>query len=704
VPARALDHLIVLAIVLAALFVRVEPAYDRVMVGQRVIFASNDPWIHMRNADNVAAHWPAPSWFDPYRLAPEGQETDAPLMDIAIAGVALATTIPLDIVGAWFPAVAGSLVVVPVFWLMRRRFGRPEAVIAALLVALLPGHLLQRSVLGHTDHHVLEALLAATVLALMARAVESWRSRDAIVTGVFLGFYLLTWSRGVFLVLILLAWAFVELAFAARRFQITRLMALVFLPAFVLTAPVALQLRPMMLTLPVLAGGLVALAATEWLLGVVPRRHTVTTLLAIGVVSGIGAVITVPDLATQALRLAPSGGSATVGEVQPMLWPSLQFSLRPLWDNFTTAAFLAVPGLAMLAMAAWRDQSPAKRLVLIWSIAIIAATLAQVRFGYYMAIAVAMLASIAAARWLWRGLDMRIATLVVAAIVIYPNAVRVRDVAASPNLAPTASWLEALDWMRASTPQPFNDAGDYYARYVSAATAPRPKYSVMVWWDYAWWVARIAQRPPATNPTQVAVKEAGRFYLATTEADAMAILEERKAGYVIADRSIPMSTATAGHAASSQLELMARWSDRYETSQFYDLYYERGTPVFVYTPDYYRTMGIRMFAYGGRSYTPSRASWAITVDANRQIVEKRVFNTYAEAETFVAADARTWRLVGLHPLLGPSPVEALTIVEREFSSTAGVDGPIGRIPDVSVFRVLAAVSTLERPTNTRKLQ
>jgi oligosaccharyl transferase (archaeosortase A-associated) len=689
-PGRATEHLIVLAIVLAALFVRVEPAYDRVMVGERVVFASNDPWIHMRNADNVAAHWPAPSWFDPYRLAPEGQETDAPLMDIAIAGVALATPIPLDIVGAWFPAVAGALVVIPVFWLMRRLFGRPEAVIAALLIALLPGHLLQRSLFGHTDHHVMEALLAATVLALMARAVDSWRSRDAIVTGVFLGLYLLTWSRGVFLVLILLAWAFVELAWAMRRFQITRLIALVFLPAFVLVAPAAIELKSMTLTLPVLAGGIAAIAATEWIIAALPRRCTVAALLAIGVVSVIGAMIALPDLVTQALRLTPAGGSATVGEVQPMLWPGLQFSMAPLWDNFTTAAFLAVPGAAMLAVAAWRDSSPAKRLILIWSLVIIAATFAQVRFGYYMAIAVAMLASIATIRWLWHGLDRPIATVVIAAIVVYPNAVRVRDVAAAPNLAPSAAWLEALDWMRGSTPQPFTDAGDYFARYVSQAAAPEPNYSVMVWWDYAWWVARIAQRPPATNPTQAAVKEAGRFYLATTEAAAMAILKERKAGYVIADRSIPMSTATAGHAAWSQLELMARWSERYETSHFYELYYEGRTPVFVYSPEYYRTMGIRLFAYGGKSYTPSRASWAIAVGADRQILEKRVFETHAAAEEFVASEPHKWRVVGLHPLLGPAPVEALTLLVREFASTAGVDGPIGRIPEVAVFRVIAA--------------
>jgi hypothetical protein len=277
--------------------------------------------------------------------------------------------------------------------------------------------------------------------------------------------------------------------------------------------------------------------------------------------------------------------------------------------------------------------------------------------------------------------------VVVAAIVIYPSAVRVQELGTTGHFGPTPAWLEALDWMRASTPAPFDDPDAYFGHYASAATGPQPRYSVMVWWDFAWWTTRIARRPPATNPTQVAVKEAARFYLATNEAEALSILAERKARYVVADRSIPMSTATTGHASASLLGVMASWSDRYDASQFYDLFYEGGRPLFVFTPDYYRTMGIRLFAYGGRGYVPARASWAIAVGANKQIVEKRNFATHAEAETFVAADPKKWRLVGLHPLLGPSPVEPLTSLVREFASTAGVDGPIGRIPEVSVFRV-----------------
>src|SRR5258708_5938545 len=72
---RIVDVLIVVACVAGALLLRVMPGYHHIFQGARVVFASNDPWIHMRNVDNVAAHWPFSSWFDPYRLAPEGQVT-----------------------------------------------------------------------------------------------------------------------------------------------------------------------------------------------------------------------------------------------------------------------------------------------------------------------------------------------------------------------------------------------------------------------------------------------------------------------------------------------------------------------------------------------------------------------------------------------------------------------------------------------------
>jgi Uncharacterized membrane protein, required for N-linked glycosylation len=388
---------ILMAACTVALLLRVVPPYRQVLRAERVVFSGNDPWIHMRDADNIAAHWPLASWFDPYRLAPEGEWAEAPLMDIVVAGIARATTIPLDVVGAWFPAICGALIPIPLFFLTRRLFGVAEAVIASLLIAVLPGSLLQRSLLGQTDHHVVEALLAVSVLLFLVRAIELQSNRDAAIAGIVLGLYLLTWARGAFLVLILIAWALVvissrpsaslragsdgEKSPASSRPGSLAPLVIAFAIALLIAAPVAIHLPPMGLTIPTLAGGALMVLLAERL----PRRIAIALMI----VAGMAAVFAFPDLVTQLRRFLPTGGAATVGEVQPWLSVNGHFSLRPLWFELTTASALALSGFVV----AVRDRTPSKILLLVWSVVVTAATLAQVRFAYYIAVAAAILAA-----------------------------------------------------------------------------------------------------------------------------------------------------------------------------------------------------------------------------------------------------------------------------------------------------------------------
>ena len=85
-------------------------------------------------------------------------------------------------------------------------------------------------------------------------------------------------------------------------------------------------------------------------------------------------------------------------------------------------------------------------------------------------------------------------------------------------------------------------------------------------------------RPPSTNPAGAV--EAGLFYTATGEQEALGVLRQRNARYVIVDRSMPMSVASSGHVQASQLELMARWAEQ-DSSKYYQLYSEQGQPFFI---------------------------------------------------------------------------------------------------------------------------
>lgn len=685
---RAIDVAIVFVAILIAFALRVVPAQQQVFRGDQVIFAANDPWIHMRNVDNAAAHLPSPGWFDPYRLGLEGQWSEAPLMDLAIAGIATAASLGrpssrvLDVTGAWFPAVAGALVVIPVFLITKRLFGRPAAWLAALLIAVLPGQLFQRSLLGQTDHHVIEALLAATVLSFLLAFLDDGGRRHLTAAGVSLGAYLLAWSSGSFLILILLASGVLVVALAAwwgeSAMPIAQALAVTFIIAALVSLPTLLRLPSMALVLPLLLGGAAGMIFVATLLERMQRANASRARIAMAtatvMVALCGIALTVPrireHLAGYALRFVPSPSALTVGEVRPLLYSTGHFSLLPVWAELTTASVLMLIGLGFLVLFAWRERSAAKIVFAVWTVALLVATLGQIRFAYYLAISAAVLASAAAVR-LSAGLHRGFAVVAIAAIVIYPNIPRAILIGYLPNLGPNAAWMEALEWMRKATPEPFNDAAAYTRAYRSQAMAPAPRYTVMVWWDFGYWVTRVARRVPASNPTQAGAADAAAFYTATDENEAARILRRLRSRYVIVDASMPVIASNWGKPEASQLDPMTRWTN-IDRSRFFEVYHLRDSngrlrALLVYYPDYYRTMAIHLFAHGGAAWTPvepvSAIKWRSSMlkgESIREITSIQRFPSVEAAQAFVAEDRDHRRVVGFDPLQSCVPLPSLS--------------------------------------------
>ena len=176
--------------------------------------------------------------------------------------------------GAFTPPVLGALTVVPVYVLGRQLFSRRAGLWAAVAAAFMPGALLQRSVLGFTDHHCAEVLFSTlalmfVVLALDPARPESKHTLLALCAGFSLGAYLLTWGGGAIVVAMLVAWAAAELVSARLHGDDDRATPRVAVPnawapgahdrAVVGDAPI---LRYDLLAL---GGGLVALiASTAW--------------------------------------------------------------------------------------------------------------------------------------------------------------------------------------------------------------------------------------------------------------------------------------------------------------------------------------------------------------------------------------------------------------------------------------------------------
>ena len=221
-PATRHVGLTLAAIVAIAGALRMLLPWPSVFAENYVSFLETDAWYHMRLVDALVANFPWRLWQDPYLVHPGGEPVNAgPVFDWIIAAVALVlgggspSERLVDVVGACTPPVIGALTVLPVFVLGRELWSARAGLWAAFMVAVMPGQLLERSLLGFTDHHCLETLLSTTTMMCVVIALKrdaTSARRWALAGGVSLGAYLLTWGGGVLFVAFIVAWAGLQLA------------------------------------------------------------------------------------------------------------------------------------------------------------------------------------------------------------------------------------------------------------------------------------------------------------------------------------------------------------------------------------------------------------------------------------------------------------------------------------------------------------
>ena len=163
-----------------SLIIRAVLPYDTVFK-DTVRFASDDAVFHMRLVENalLGGHFPRRLVFDAFTYFPHGNFLHfAPLFDQIIVfaswiiGLGSPTKALMDDVGAYYPAILGALTVFPVYIIGKEICNKYAGLVASLLVAILPGQFLQRSILGFTDHHVAEALFSTIAVMFLILAVK----------------------------------------------------------------------------------------------------------------------------------------------------------------------------------------------------------------------------------------------------------------------------------------------------------------------------------------------------------------------------------------------------------------------------------------------------------------------------------------------------------------------------------------------------
>ena len=418
--------LIFVAIFGIALSLRIWLPYDGVFTDDWVRFSGNDPWYHLRLVQNLLQHFPDRIAFDTYTLYPYGEAVPfAPFYDWLVGFVAWIVGLghpsehTIETVAAYFPAVLGALVTIPVFFIGKELFNRKVGLLAAALIAVLPGEFLFRSLLGFSDHHIAEVLFSTTAILFLimtlkrakaaAISFEHIRRRDwrtirkpllyVLLTGIALGIYLLSWAGGLLLVLIIFVFIILQYIIDYLRGKSTDYLCIIgasiFLIALIMVVPFLNQLafRDLyigalviaILTPPVLSG-------VCWLMDYrgMKRVYYPLVLAGLALVGVLGFWVIDPslfDAMWDKLSLFTPGAQAeTIAEVRGL------FSVdRGMWVNFTTGFILALMAMALIAYSTIRDRSPEKVLLLVWTLVMLIATLGQVRFSYYFAVNVALL-------------------------------------------------------------------------------------------------------------------------------------------------------------------------------------------------------------------------------------------------------------------------------------------------------------------------
>ena len=270
------------------------------------------------------------------------------------------------------------------------------------------------------------------------------------------------------------------------------------------------------------------------------------------------------------------------------------------------------------------------------------------------------------------------------------------------RFAASDAWMSSLSWLKENTPEPFGNPDSYYGLYQPPPasenyTYPESAYGVMAWWDYGYWITRIAHRIPNANPSQDPshVTEVARFFTSQDEDSVNEIMQKFGTAYIIVDFE----------AATSKFWAIATWAGK-EQTEFFDVYYElqqdeQGQQFFYPRPyinsGFYRSLSTRLYIFDGKTVTPEKTtviSYQEVVSGEgilfKAIADKQEFTSYEQAEAYISSqESGDYEIVGDDPFVSPVPLEELKHYKLIYSSDEQVEQPDGgSIPAVKIFEYI----------------
>lgn len=410
-----------------ALYLRVVLPYDQVFVGNTVKFITNDAYYFMRQVDNLVHNFPHLISFDPYLSYPNGASLGSQTFYVRflssviwLFGLGSPTQHTVDVVGAYFPAFLSALMVIPVYFIGKILFNRWAGILAAALIAILPGQFLGITILGGTDRDAFELLLSTLLMLFMILAIRSarekrWTFRSinlrhppvlgkpiiySLMAGIVLGLYVLTWRGSFIFVLIFLVYAVIQSILDYSKHESFDYLSIVGIVTFLVALLIfgvasrnqlySAALAISLIVLPVLSG-------LAWVLTRARAKKYYYPVAIIGaVLLGVGILYTAsPSLFHSMLNqlsiFMPTQIATSAMEMRPILYPTGYFTITAIWFNYTTGIFLSLISLGVLIYLFFKRGKTDNVFIIVWSLIMLAGTLDTRRLASFFAVNVALL-------------------------------------------------------------------------------------------------------------------------------------------------------------------------------------------------------------------------------------------------------------------------------------------------------------------------
>jgi dolichyl-diphosphooligosaccharide--protein glycosyltransferase len=649
--------------------------------------ASDDPLYNLRQVELLVTNHLNYSWFDPMTNYPNGTNVYwGPLFPTIIALCCLITgavTRPEIIsVGLLVPPLMAAAATVIMYFVGKTCGDWKTGIFASGFTAIVTGQYFYRSLYGYMDHHIAEVLFSTIFCLVYMYAILSKKDatinlsdiksyKSTILLSVLAG---IAYLLGFFVMPTMILFAFIVAIFTLIQFIIdtyrnrTSEYLLIINGGLFIIAIIGFIAFGFKSSTPELStysiahvyaglgmiGGTAFLYVLQRYLKGKERYYYPAAIGGSILLFLLVLYIITPNLF--ALLIVDSFAFFGQAPITNTVQEARGWTLDLAWTSFNYGLLLMIGGFLVMIYNNLRNERPEQIFAIIWSVVILFSTWQHVRYEYYLAINIALLAALCLSFTLdrtWPAIQSLIKinpidtdletnadqdahgiplknkkqkkmqkgpvhetdrviipvtiTIIVLGLGILfaytSTSYSYTSALANPTLM-NPDWKESVEWLSNNTPNP---GLDYYTIYPKDTFQyPNESYGVMSWWDYGHLITTIGKRIPNANPFQQGVAGdygAAAYFMATSEDTANNILNVDGTRYVITD--IEMDTG--------KFWAMATWfnataaTDPYQENMFLqngntDQNYQVAT---LNKQQYYLTMISRLHNFDGSMTLPT---------------------------------------------------------------------------------------------------